>query len=156
MESHDDAHWMKEALREAEVAARHGDVPVGAVVAQDGILLGRGRNRREADGDPTAHAEVVALRKAAQTVGSWRLDAATLYVTLEPCPMCLGALLLARTPRLVFGCDDPKAGACGSVLDFANHPGLNHRLDVSRGVCAVESSILLKSFFQQLRGSAQN
>lgn len=142
---------MAEALHEAVQASTHGDVPVGAVVVQEGVVLGRGRNRREVDGDPTAHAEVVALRAAARAVGSWRLSEASLYVTLEPCPMCLGAMLAARLRRLCFACDDPKAGACGSVLDFASHPRLNHRLEVQRGVRAAEAAMLLKGFFERLR-----
>lgn len=142
---------MREALREAQRAARHGDVPVGAVVVQAGLILGRGGNRREIDSDPTAHAEIVVLRAAAKAIGGWRLGDAVLYVTLEPCPMCLGAMLAARLPRVVFGCADPKAGACGSVLDFAAHPGLNHQLEVTGGVCAAEASALLSSFFQDVR-----
>lgn len=142
---------MAEALHEAVQAPTHGDVPVGAVVVQEGVVLGRGRNRREADGDPTAHAEIVALRAAARAVGGWRLSEATLYATLEPCPMCLGAMLAARLRRLCFACDDPKAGACGSVLDFARHPRLNHRLEVLRGVGATEAAVLLKGFFERLR-----
>jgi len=143
---------MGEALAEARLAVAHGDVPVGAVVADaDGRIIGRGRNRREADGDPTAHAEVVALRAAAATLGTWRLDGCTLVVTLEPCTMCAGALVQARIATLVFGSDDAKAGAVVSLFDAVRDPRLPHTPVVVRGVRAEESSALLREFFADLR-----
>ena len=147
----DDEHWMQEALAEAREAARQGDVPVGAVVVQDGKVMGRGRNARERDSDPTAHAEIAALRQAAERGGSWRIDDAALYVTLEPCAMCAGAIVLARIGRLVYGADDPKAGACGSVLDVTGCAALNHHPEIRRGVLAAECAHLLKDFFSARR-----
>jgi tRNA(adenine34) deaminase len=141
------------ALDEARSAPATGDVPVGAVVlAADGTVLGRGRNAREAHADPTAHAEVVAIRAAAAHVGSWRLSGATLVVTLEPCTMCAGAIVLARLDRLVFGADDPKAGAVGSLWDVVRDRRLNHRPEVVRGVRADECGALLAAFFARRRG----
>ncbi len=150
---------MELALDEARACAASGDVPVGAVlVGSDGAVLGRGRNRREADADPTAHAEVLALRAASAAVGSWRLTGATLVVTLEPCTMCAGALVLARVARVVYAADDPKAGAVGSLWDVVRDPRLNHRPVVERGLRADESGELLRSFFaaqrEQRAGSA--
>jgi tRNA(adenine34) deaminase len=143
---------MREALTEAELAPATGDVPVGAVVVDAaGQVIGRGRNAREATGDPTAHAEILALRDAAAARGEWRLDGASLVVTLEPCTMCAGALVLARVERLVFGADDPKAGAVGSLFDVVRDRRLNHRPEVHRGVAAEESSALLRAFFAQHR-----
>jgi len=146
------ARWMDVALSEAALAVGHGDVPVGAVVVRDGVEVGRGRNRRELDGDPTAHAEVVALRAAAATLGTWRLDGCTLYVTLEPCTMCAGALVQSRIAALVYGADDPKAGAVVSLFDAVRDPRLPHVADVVRGVGAEASAELLRSFFAQRRG----
>lgn len=147
-----DGGWMRLAIAEALEAERHGDVPIGAVVVgHDGTVLGRGRNERERDEDPTAHAEILALRRAAAALGSWRVLDATLYVTLEPCSMCAGAVVLSRIPRVVFGCTDPKAGACGSVLDITAQPALNHRPVVQGGVLADECSALLRSFFAARR-----
>ena len=123
---------MRLALREAERALEHGDVPIGAVVVRGGEVIAAGHNERELRQDPTAHAEILALREAAQALGSWRVLDATLYVTLEPCAMCAGAIVLARVPRVVFGASDPKAGACGSVLDVLGEPRLNHRPEVCR------------------------
>lgn len=143
---------MQEAIAEAQHAAAHDDVPIGAVVVRDGQVLGRGHNRREVDQDPTAHAEILALREAARAVGSWRLDGCTLYVTLEPCTMCAGALVLARLPRLVFGADDPKAGAVGALYDIPRDPRLNHNVEVVRGVAGDECGELLRSFFRARRG----
>ena len=143
---------MREAIVEAELAATHGDVPVGAVVVRDGQVIARGHNRREADQDPTAHAEVLALREASGVVGSWRLDGCTLYVTLEPCAMCAGACVLARLPRLVFGADDPKAGAVGALWDIPRDPRLNHTVEVVRGVEAQACGELLREFFREKRG----
>jgi tRNA(adenine34) deaminase len=146
---------MELALDEARVAAAHGDAPVGAVVVHDGEVIARAHNRRECDRDPTAHAEVIALRQAAAALGRWRLAGCTLYVTLEPCAMCAGALVLARLDRLVYGCDDPNAGACGSVMDVIREPRLNHRVEVVRGVLAEECGRILKEFFQGCRVSSE-
>lgn len=143
---------MRAALAEAELAAGHDDVPVGAVVAgPDGTVVGRGHNRREVDGDPTAHAEVVAIRAAAATLGTWRLDGCTLVVTLEPCTMCAGALVQARIATLVYGADDEKAGAVVSLFDTVRDPRLPHTVDVVRGVLADDSSALLRNFFATRR-----
>lgn len=147
---------MREAIAEAREAERHGDVPIGAVVVlghgPDATIIGRGRNERERDADPTAHAEILALRRAAATLGSWRVLDATLYVTLEPCAMCAGAIVLSRIPRVVFGCTDPKAGACGSVLDVTGEPRLNHRPTIDGGVLEDECADLLRAFFAARRG----
>ncbi|WP_299036041.1 tRNA adenosine(34) deaminase TadA [uncultured Pseudokineococcus sp.] len=144
------------ALDVARRAAPTGDVPVGAVVlGPDGAVLGEGANRREADGDPTAHAEVLALREAARTAGTWRLEGATLVVTLEPCTMCAGALLLARVERLVLGAWDPKAGATGSVLDVVRDRRLPHRVEVVGGVREDECGDLLRAFFAERRGAGE-
>jgi tRNA(adenine34) deaminase len=142
---------MRRALAEAKQALGHGDVPVGAVAVHEGVVVGRGHNRREADADPTAHAEMVALREAAHALGGWRLARVTLYCTLEPCPMCAGAMLAARLPRLVYGADDPKAGAAGSVVELLRDPRFNHRVIVTRGVLAEEAQALLELFFGGLR-----
>ncbi len=144
--------WMAIALAEASLAAAHDDVPVGAVVVGDGRELGRGRNRRELDGDPTAHAEIVALRAAAVERGSWRLDDCTLYVTLEPCTMCAGAIVQSRIGTLVFGADDTKAGAVVSLFDAVRDPRLPHVTQVVRGVEADAASDLLQAFFATRRG----
>jgi tRNA(adenine34) deaminase len=142
---------MHEALAEAEQALSHGDVPVGAVAVRDGIIIGHGHNRKEIDADPTAHAEMIALRQAARSLGGWRLVGVTLYCTLEPCSMCAGAMVSARLPRLVYGAPDPKAGAAGSVVELLRDPRLNHRVAVTGGVLAEESQALLERFFTQLR-----
>ena len=142
---------MREALAEAERALAHGDVPVGAVAVRDGAIVGRGHNRKEVDADPTAHAEMIALREAARALGGWRLAGVTLYCTLEPCPMCAGAMVMARLPRLVYGADDPKAGAAGSVVELLRDLRFNHRVAVTRGVLATESQALLERFFARLR-----
>jgi len=149
----DDTAWMREALVEAEQALAQGDVPVGAVAVRDGVIVGRGHNRKEADADPTAHAEMIALQEAAHTLGGWRLVGVTLYCTLEPCPMCAGAMVSARLPRLVYGADDPKAGAAGSVVELLRDPRLNHQVVVTRGVLADQSQALLERFFAGLRDS---
>jgi tRNA(adenine34) deaminase len=143
---------MEVALEEARTALLHDDVPIGAVVVQEGRLLARAHNRREVDSDPTAHAEVLALRAAAKELRRWRLDGATLYVTLEPCFMCAGALVNARVRRLVYGADDPKAGAAGSLADVPRDARLNHRLEVSRGVLAAPCGEVLRAFFAGRRG----
>lgn len=143
---------MAEALAEARRAAALGEVPIGAVVVRDGAVIGRGHNRRELDGDPLAHAELLALAEAAAATDGWRLLDTTLYVTLEPCAMCAGALVNSRVPRLVYGAADPKAGYCGSLGDLVRDPRLNHRLEVVAGVLAEECGDLLRSFFAGLRG----
>jgi tRNA(adenine34) deaminase len=150
MNDDDDERWMGLALEEARAAGAAGDVPVGSVVVNNGSLLARGRNRREADGDPTAHAEIVALREAARALGQWRVEA-TLYVTQEPCPMCAGAIVNARVKRLVFGCGNPKAGAVASLFQIVTDPRLNHRVEVLRGVREAECAKELQSFFAALR-----
>lgn len=142
---------MRQALAEAERALDSADVPVGAVVVHDGQIIGRGRNQREQLQDPTAHAEMIALTAAAAALGSWRLIGCTLYVTLEPCVMCAGALVNARLERLVYGTDDPKAGACGSLFDIVADPRLNHRVPTTRGVLAEECAQLLRDFFARQR-----
>jgi tRNA(adenine34) deaminase len=142
-----DEYFMRLALREAERAMEHDDVPIGAVVVHEGEVLATGRNEREERRDPTAHAEVLALREAAEKLGSWRVLDSVLYVTLEPCAMCAGAIVLARVPRVVFGAWDPKAGAAGSVLDVLAQPQLNHRPEVSGGLLGEECGELLRSFF---------
>jgi tRNA(adenine34) deaminase len=147
-----DEDWMRVALDEARAAPGHGDVPVGAVVVgPDGVELGRGRNRREQAGDPTAHAELEALRAAARALGSWRLDGCTLVVTLEPCSMCAGGMVQARVARLVFGADDPKAGAVTSLFDLVRDPRLPHRVEVRRGVLAADCAELVSDFFRDRR-----
>lgn len=147
----DHAGWMSIALREAEKAAAQGEVPVGAIVVHEGRLVGRGYNRTEGAIDPTAHAEIVAIGAAAQALGSWRLHGATLYVTLEPCYMCAGAIVLARLDRLVFGATDPKAGACVSLGDVVRDPRLNHKVEVIHGIREAESKGLLEQFFRARR-----
>ncbi|MBN1309929.1 MAG: nucleoside deaminase [Anaerolineae bacterium] len=142
---------MREALAEAAKAAELGDIPVGAVAVQDDVIVGRGHNRKEYDRDPTAHAEMIALRQAARMLGGWRLIGVTLYCTLEPCAMCAGAMVQARLPSLVWAADDTKAGAGGSVLDLLSHERLNHRVRVTRGVLAEEAQAQLAAFFNNLR-----
>ncbi|MDO5618691.1 tRNA adenosine(34) deaminase TadA [Kocuria sp.] len=145
--------WMLTALDLAPTALTTGDVPIAAlVIHHDGAVVGRAVNRREADADPTAHAEVLALREAARTLGRWRLDDCTLVVTLEPCAMCAGASVLARIPRVVFGAWDAKAGACGSVLDVVRNPALNHWTEVHGDVLATECGQLIRDFFRDQRG----
>lgn len=150
-----DLHWMQLTLKEAEKALISGDVPIGALAIYKGQIIGRGYNRREADHDPTAHAEMLAIREAAHTLGHWRLDGVTLYCTLEPCTMCAGAMVLARLPRLVYAAVDVKAGAAGSVMDALRHPKLNHRVDVEGGLLAAEATAQLQAFFQKLRDEGQ-
>jgi tRNA(adenine34) deaminase len=145
-------YFMRLALREAERAREHEDVPIGAVVVRAGEVIAVGRNERELRQDPTAHAEILALREAARAVGSWRVLGATLYVTLEPCAMCAGAIVLARVPRVVYGARDPKAGAAGSVLDVLGEPRLNHRPEVVGGLLAEECGEMLSEFFASRRG----
>lgn len=151
----DDSTWMRLALDEARRAAEHGDVPIGAIAVLHGEVIAQAHNRREVDGDPTAHAELLAIRAAARWIGHWRLEEVTLYCTLEPCAMCAGAMILARLPRLVYGAPDPKAGASGSVLDLLHHPQLNHRVDVTGGVLADECAAAIREFFAGLRAEGQ-
>jgi tRNA(adenine34) deaminase len=147
---------MGEALAEADLAAAHADVPIGCVVvSESGTLLGRGHNRREVDADPTAHAEVLALRAAAATTGTWRLENAVVYSTLEPCPMCAGALVNARVLRLVYGAPDPKAGAVDTLFEIGRDPRLNHRFAVTGGVRRDECAARLSEFFAKLRAEGQ-
>jgi tRNA(adenine34) deaminase len=146
-----DVAFMGEALAEARTASRLRDVPIGAVVVRDGRVLARGYNRREQDRDPTAHAEIIVLRQAANVLGGWRLLGCTLYVTLEPCVMCAGALVQARLPRLVYGARDPKAGAAGSVIDVLGDTRFNHVVEVIGGVREAECAALLREFFAGLR-----
>ena len=148
---HADLHWMAAALDEAREAETHGDVPVGAVIVHDGGIVGAGHNERERLQDPSAHAELLAIRRASAALGSWRLLDTTLYVTLEPCAMCAGAIVLARIPRVVFGTTDPKAGAAGSVLDVLAEPRLNHRPVVESGPLADECAAVLRAFFAARR-----
>ena len=152
MEVRDDEHWMRVALAEADAAAAKGEVPVGAVIVSSaGEPLATGHNLRETDEDPTAHAEIVAIRAAARKLGTWRLEDTTLYVTLEPCVMCAGALVNARVGRLVYGADDPKAGACTTLFTIGQDPRLNHRFTIVKGVLAEASAERLRAFFAALR-----
>lgn len=146
-----DMQMMRLAVGEARVASGHGDVPIGAIVAIGEEVIGRGHNERELLQDPTAHAEILALRQAASAVGSWRVLDATLYVTLEPCSMCAGAIVLSRVPRVIYGAADPKAGACGSVLDVTGEQRFNHRPEVLGGLLAEECGDLLRKFFAAKR-----
>lgn len=153
--SAEDEAWMRLALKEAELALEHEDVPIGAVAVWKGQIIGRGYNRREADKDPTAHAEMLAIRQAAQHIGHWRLDELCLYCTLEPCAMCAGAMVLARLPRLVFATIDPKAGAGGSIMDICRHPALNHQIHVEHGLLAEEAAEQIRAFFRLLRSRGE-
>jgi tRNA(adenine34) deaminase len=146
-----DLEYMRVALAEARAAAMAGEVPIGAVVVREGAIIARGQNQVLRDVDPTAHAEIVAMRAAATALGNYRLNGCTLYVTLEPCAMCAGAMIHARMERLVFAAADPKAGACGSVLSVLNHPQLNHQMLVEQGIAADESAELLRGFFRERR-----
>jgi len=152
----EDERWMDVALREAEKALEEGESPVGALVVTEEQVVGRGYNRVETLNDPTAHAEILAIGAAAEQLGSWRLPGCTLVVTLEPCTMCAGAIVLARLDRVVFGAYDPKAGACGSVLDVFGASALNHHPSVRGGVLGDECGAMLKEFFSGLRGKADN
>jgi tRNA(adenine34) deaminase len=148
-----DQEAMQAALAGARLAAEAGEVPIGAVIVQNGVIIARGQNRVIRDLDPTAHAEIVALRDAAGAIGNYRLIDCTLYVTLEPCAMCAGAVIHARIERLVFAAADPKAGAAGSVLSVINHPHLNHQMRVEPGILADESAEILRGFFRERRSS---
>jgi tRNA(adenine34) deaminase len=147
----DDEQWMKAAIAEARLAEAEGEVPVGAVIVHAGEIIGRGRNLRETTQDPTAHAEMIALREAAHALASWRLIDTSLYVTLEPCPMCAGALINARVPRVVWGCDDPKAGATRTLYTIGSDARLNHRFESVSGVLDDECGALLTEFFGAIR-----
>lgn len=153
MNSHE--FFMKEALLEGRIALEKGEIPVGAVVVLNGEIIGRGHNQRETQHDPTAHAEIVALRQAGEKLGSWRLEGAILYVTLEPCPMCAGALLQARIERVVYGADDPKAGAAGSLLNILQFPRFNHFVKITGDIMAEEAASLLQEFFQERRKNSK-
>ena len=144
-------YYMSQALELAREAADAGEVPVGCVIVRDGAIVGEGRNRREENGDATAHAELEAIRDACRRLGSWRLHRCTMYVTLEPCPMCAGAIVQARIPRVVIGCMNPKAGCAGSVLDMLHEDGFNHQAEVETGVLGEECSRMMKDFFKELR-----
>ncbi len=146
-----DQIFMRGALAEADAARALGEVPIGAVIVLDGKIIGRGHNLRETSNDPTTHAEMVAIRQAAEQIGHWRLLDTTLYVTLEPCVMCMGAIILARIPRLVYACRDPRAGAVGSIYDFAQDERFNHKVEVREGVLGTECSAMLSDFFKELR-----
>jgi tRNA(adenine34) deaminase len=147
----DDERYMRAAINEAQIAEENGDVPIGAVIVHENRIIARAYNQREQLADPTAHAEIIALTQAAAAFENWRLHGCTIYVTLEPCPMCAGALVLARLDRLVFGCEDPKTGACGSLYNIVEDMRLNHRLNVTSGVLAEKCSEQLQSFFQKKR-----
>ncbi|MCD8224998.1 MAG: tRNA adenosine(34) deaminase TadA [Clostridiales bacterium] len=147
-----DERYMQEAIRQAKKAAALGDVPIGCVIVQEGRIISRGYNRRMADHTVLAHAEIIAIRKACRKLGDWRLEGCTLYVTLEPCPMCAGAIVQARIPEVVIGCMNPKAGCAGSVLDLLHESGFNHQVETRVGVCGEECSHMLSEFFRKLRG----
>jgi tRNA(adenine34) deaminase len=147
-----DQEYMEEALAEARRAVEIGEVPVGAVVVSpEGKILARGHNRRQIDSDPTGHAELIAIREAARLQGDWRLEGCTVYVTLEPCPMCAGTMIMSRIARCVYGCTDPKGGFLGTLGDLSHVPGINHHFEVTSGILAEESAELLRSFFRDLR-----
>jgi len=152
----DDQRFMKAAIQAAKIAEENGDVPIGAVIVYKDRIIGRAYNQREQLKDPTAHAEIIALTQAAAFLESWRLNDCTMYVTLEPCPMCAGALVLARIDRLVYGCDDPKAGACGSLYNIVTDERLNHRLEVTAGILEKECSEQLQNFFAHRREENRN
>ena len=151
VEPHDDSFFMTEALKEARLAADENEVPVGCVIVHDGRIIGRAHNQREQLNDPTAHAEMIAVTQAAAALESWRLTGCTVYVTLEPCPMCAGALVLARVKRLVFGARDEKAGACGTLCNLVQDDRLNHQVDITEDVLADEAAALLREFFRKRR-----
>ena len=147
----DDTYWMRMALREAEKAAELKEVPVGCVIVQENHIIGRGFNQREMLQDASAHAEMIAISAACQALGSWRLENCTMFVTMEPCPMCAGAIVLSRIERLVYAASDPKAGACGTLYDIVRDDRLNHSVEVTGGVCEEESRQLIRQFFKTLR-----
>lgn len=149
--SQEDQRFVRSAIEAARIAEENGDVPIGAVIVHQNQIIAKAYNQRQQLQDPTAHAEIIALTQAAAAVGNWRLHGCTMYVTLEPCPMCAGALVLSRMDRLVYGCDDPKAGACGSLYNIVADDRLNHRLEVSSGILAEECTEQLQDFFQRRR-----
>ena len=151
-----DQRFMKLAIDQAFIAADNGDVPVGAVIVFEGRVIAKAHNQRQLLNDPTAHAEIIALTQAAEAVGNWRLNGCTIYVTLEPCPMCAGALVMARIDRLVFGCEDPKAGACGSLYNIVQDERLNHNMDITSGVLDTECGQVLSDFFKTRRDENTN
>jgi len=151
-----DKKFMAAAIDQANIALENGDVPVGAVIVHQNTIIARGYNQRHQLNDPTAHAEIIAMTAASEYIGNWRLEGCTIYVTLEPCCMCAGACVLARLDRLVFGCDDPKAGACGSLYNIVQDERLNHRLDITKGVLAEDCTKLLQDFFKKKRNSTDN
>ena len=151
MKTNIDEKFMKAALKEAEKAEKKGEVPIGCVIVKDGKIFARAHNLRQTKRIPTAHAEILAIEKACKKIGDWRLDGADMYVTLEPCSMCAGAMVLARISRLVIGTEDPKTGACGSLYNIASDERLNHRIEISAGVLRDECAALLKRFFRQKR-----
>ena len=146
-----DEYYMKEALKAAQDAYDAGEVPIGAVIVHNGEIIGRGFNRRNTEGNPLCHAEIIAINEAAHFMGDWRIEACTMYVTVEPCPMCAGAIVQARIPRVVYGAKNPKAGCAGSVLDVLNEPKLNHQVDVTEGVLKEECAAMMKEFFKRFR-----
>jgi tRNA(adenine34) deaminase len=148
----DDNYWMRMALREASKALEADEVPVGCVIVHEGRIIGRGHNQRETLRDSTAHAEMIAISAACQALQSWRLEGSTLYVTMEPCPMCAGAIVLSRIGRLVFGASDPKAGACGTLYNIVQDSRLNHSVEIVAGILEEDSRQLLLDFFKKLRG----
>ena len=147
----DDEYYMQEALKAAEEAYGAGEVPIGAVIVHKGEIIGRGFNRRNTEGNPLCHAEIIAINEAAHFMGDWRIEECTMYVTVEPCPMCAGAIVQARIPKVVYGAKNPKAGCAGSVLDVLNEPRLNHQVDVTEGVLKDECAALMKEFFKRFR-----
>jgi len=151
-----DERFMKAAIDQAHIALENGDVPIGAVIVHQNQIIAKGLNLRHKLNDPTAHAEIIALTAAAEYIGNWRLHGCSIYVTLEPCCMCAGAMVLARLDRLVYGCDDPKAGACGSLYNIVQDERLNHRLEITKGVLAEDCAKLLQDFFKKKRNSADN
>ena len=149
-----DEYYMRQAMLQARKARRLSEVPIGCVIVYEDKIIARGYNRRVTDHSTLAHAEIAAIKKACKVLGDWRLEGCTMYVTLEPCPMCAGAIVQARIPRLVIGCMNPKAGCCGSVLDMTNEKGFNHQVDVTTGVMGDECSEMMKSFFRELRAGS--
>ncbi len=145
--------YMKAAIREAKKAWALGEVPIGCVIEYEGAIIGRGYNRRMTDKSALAHAEIIAIRKACKKMGDWRLEGCTMYVTLEPCPMCAGAIVQARIPKVSMGCMNAKAGCAGSVLDLLHEPGFNHQVETEVGICGEECSLMLKEFFKELRNA---
>lgn len=146
-----DEKYMKMALRQAKKALALGEVPIGCVIVYEGQVIGRGYNRRNTDKNTLSHAEITAINKASKKIGDWRLEGCTLYVTLEPCQMCAGAIVQSRIPKVVFGCTNPKAGCAGSILNILNHPAFNHQVDTVQGILEEECSVMLKDFFSSLR-----